>query len=110
MSKYNNKRVMLDGINFQSQREATRYAELKLLERAKVIKDLKLQPRYVLQDGFTKNGKRHRPITYIADFEYYDNEKQKTIIEDVKGYKTEVFKIKQKIFEFKYPDKTIILT
>lgn len=101
-NKYRNKKTVIDGITFDSKAEARRYAELKLLERAGEIKDLELQPKYRLLDGFKKNGKTYRPIDYIADFKYVDRE-GKTIVEDVKGKETEVFKIKQKLFEMKYP-------
>ena len=62
----------------------------------------------MLQPGFTKNGKRHRPITYRADFRVRYKDGHEAII-DVKGYKTQVFRIKQKMFEYKYPEKELIL-
>lgn len=102
MSKYRNRKTTIDGITFDSKAEARRYAELKLLEKVEEIRDLELQPRFRLVDGFKKNGKVFRPIDYIADFKYVDRE-GKTIVEDVKGKETEVFKIKQKLFEMKYP-------
>lgn len=106
MSKYRNRKTTIDGITFDSKAEARRYAELKLLERAGEIKDLELQPKYRLLDGFKKNGKVYRPIDYIADFKYVDRE-GKTIVEDVKGKRTEVFNIKKKLFEKKYPELEI---
>ena len=87
---------------FDSAREAQRYRELKLLEQAGEISNLELQPRFLLQDSFRKNGKTYRKIEYIADFKYI--EKDKTIVEDVKGLQTDVFKIKHKLFEKKYPE------
>ena len=87
---------------FDSAKEAQRYRELKLLERAKQISDLELQPRFLLQESFKKNGKTYRKIEYVADFKYI--EKGKTKVEDVKGLQTDVFKIKHKLFEKKYPD------
>lgn len=68
---------------FDSAKEAQRYRELKLLERAKKISNLELQPRFLLQESFRKNGKTYRKIEYVADFKYI--EKGKTIVEDVKG-------------------------
>lgn len=106
-SKYGNKKVKVDGYTFDSKKEARRYGELKLLLKGGVIKDLKLQPRYELQPSYKKNGKTIRKIEYIADFEYYDNEKQKLVIEDVKGMKTNTYKLKKKIFEYVYQDKEI---
>lgn len=101
MSKYNNKKTQVDMYIFDSVLEAKRYKQLALLEKANKISNLKLQPRFLLQESFKKNGKTHRKIEYIADFEYEEN--GQTIIEDVKGKQTEVFKLKHKMFEYKYP-------
>ena len=87
---------------FDSIQESKRYKELKLLERAGEIQNLELQPHFLLQDSFRKNGRTFRKIEYIADFKYIEN--GKTIVEDVKGMQTEVFKIKHKIFEKIYPE------
>lgn len=102
MNKYRNKKIVVDMYVFDSIRESQRYKELKLLERAGKIEDLELQPKFLLQESFKKNGKTYRKIEYIADFKYI--EKGKTIVEDVKGIQTDVFKIKHKLFEKKYPD------
>lgn len=108
MSKYHSKKTTIDGIIFDSKKEANRYAELKMLERCGAIRELRLQPTYLLQEGFKKNGKTYRKIEYKADFEYFDIQKGKVIVEDVKGVKTEVYKIKKKLFEYKYPELTIM--
>ncbi len=108
MSKYYSKKVVVDGITFDSKKEANRYSELKMLEKAGKIKDLKLQHQFVLQPPFRKNGKAIRAITYVADFTYYDLEKMKNVVEDVKGYKTDVYSMKKKMFEYIYPDLTIV--
>lgn len=108
MSKYHSKKVIVDGIEFMSKKEAERYYELKLLEMAGAIKDLKLQQQFVLQPPFKKNGKTIRAITYIADFTYFDLERMRNVVEDVKGYKTDVYTLKKKMFEYKYPDLTIV--
>ena len=68
---------------------------------------MQLQPRFLLQESFKKNGKTFRKIEYIADFMY--EEDGKVIVEDVKGMKTDVFKLKRKLFEYKYPDLTLKL-
>ena len=70
MNKYKNKKVIIDGIQFMSQKEGTRYCELKLMQKAKIISDLQLQPKFVLQEEFKKKGKTYQAITYIADFLY----------------------------------------
>ena len=101
-SKYKNKKTQIDMYIFDSTKEAKRYRELKLLEMAGEISNLELQPRFLLQESFKKNGKTYRKIEYVADFKYI--EKGKTKVEDAKGLQTDVFKIKHKLFEKKYPD------
>ncbi len=103
-SKYHSKKIIIDGIKFDSIREGKRYEELKILEKAGLIKDIELQKEFILQPSFKKNGKTYRKITYKADFYYYDNHLKRYVVEDVKGMKTEVYKLKKKLFEFKYPD------
>ena len=102
MNKYRNKKVQIDRYVFDSIKEGQRYRELAILERAGKISNLELQPRFLLQESFKKNGKTYRKIEYIADFQYIEN--GKTIVEDVKGIQTDVFKLKHKLFEKKYPD------
>lgn len=107
MSKYGAIKTTIDGITFDSKREAERYSELKLLERAGKIKDLKTQPRFTLLEGFKKNGKTFKPIHYTADFMYYDNELKQSIVEDVKGFAARDFSLRVKMFESKYPDLSL---
>ena len=104
MQKYNNRKVTIDGHTFASTLEANRYCQLKLLQRAGEISDLQLQVPFTLQESFKKNGKTYKAIKYVADFVY--TEKGKTIVEDTKSVATEtqVFKIKQKLFEKRYAD------
>lgn len=102
-SKYKNEKVTLDGYTFDSKLEAERYSQLKLLLRAKEITNLTLQPEYVLIPSFKKHGKTYRQLTYIADFSY-TNKNGNTIVEDVKGMQTDVFKIKYKLFEYFFPE------
>lgn len=92
MNKYDNKRVVVDGIRFDSKREAARWQELKLLERAGEIKGLERQVEYELipkQPG-------ERAVKYIADFRYIDHD-GKTVVEDTKGVKTPVYILKRKL-------------
>ena len=108
--KYHNKKTVADGIKFDSKLEAERYAQLKMMERAGVIRDLELQPSFELIPSFRKNGKTWRRTLYKADFRYILAEDDSYIIEDVKGSTsviTDVFRLKQKLFEYKYPDYTI---
>lgn len=108
MAKYKNKKIEVDGIKFDSKREAARYEQLKMLEKAKLIKELELQKVFELQPSFRKNGKTYRKITYKADFYYYDNHLKKYVVEDTKGFKTETYKIKKKMFEYVYPELELI--
>ena len=101
-SKYSNRKTVVDGIKFDSAREAYRYGELNLLQRAGVISGLELQPVFVLQEKFVRDGVYYKPITYRADFRYTEN--GKTVVEDSKGCKTEVYNIKKKLLLCKYPD------
>ncbi len=76
---------------------------LKLREQAGEIHDLVLQPKFLLQAGFRdREGKWHRAINYIADFRYVED--NRVIVEEVKGRETVVFRIKKKLFLYKYPD------
>ena len=108
--KYHNKKTVAYGIKFDSKLEAERYSQLKMMERAGVIRDLELQPEYELIPSFRKNGKTWRRTLYKADFRYILAEDDSYIIEDVKGSTaviTGVFRLKQKLFEYKYPEYTI---
>ena len=101
--KYGNKKTMLDGILFDSKREAQRYAELKLMERAREIYDLQLQVPFVLipVQKDEKGKVIERELKYIADFTYRDIKTGRLIVEDAKGVKTEVYKIKKKLMLYR---------
>jgi hypothetical protein len=107
-SKYNNRKTEVDGIPFDSAKEAARYQELKLLERIEMISDLVLQPRFELQPSFKRDGKTERAIWYVADFKYEAD--GRTIVEDAKGFRNEIFKLKRKLLLFKYPDIVFLET
>lgn len=106
--KYHAKQVVIDGIFFPSTKEGRRYRELKLQERCGVISELKLQPKFTLQDAFEHKGKKIRAIEYRADFQYIKN--GELIIEDCKGVKTPEYKLKTKMFLKRYPDMDILET
>jgi len=105
-SKYRNKKVIIDGIKFDSKKEANYYKNLIILKRTGFVIDFKLQPRFLLQEGFKKNGETYRPIYYIADFwvKYKDGTEK---IIDTKGVKTQVYRLKKKLFEKRYKNLTI---
>lgn len=94
-SKYRNKKTEVDGIVFDSKKEAARYGELKLLERQGVIRDLTRQVRLPLEvDG-------ERICVYVCDFRYFKKNKGLSfgnwIYEDVKGLRTPVYLLKKKL-------------
>lgn len=102
-SKYGAETTEIDGHKFDSRFEAEHYAELKLMERAGIITDLELQPRFLLQEGFIYHGHKERKVEYVADFQYYQD--GKLIVEDTKGFRTDTYKLKRKLFLYKYGDK-----
>ena len=104
-SKYRNVKTTVDGITFDSKREAARYCELKLMERSGEITFLELQPKFILQEGFTTDaGENIREIAYIADFSYHELSSNKAIVEDTKGVETKDFRIKRKLLLKRYPE------
>lgn len=102
--KYKNKKVVVDGHKFDSIKESHRYGELKLLERAGKIKNLQLQPKFELIPTIRTGEETLQKISYIADFMYQDCESGKMIVEDVKGYKTDVYLLKKRLFLQKYTE------
>ncbi len=103
MSKFHNKKTIIDDILFDSQMESHYYLYLKELKEQGVVVDFKLQPVFILQEGFYKDGKKIRPIQYIADFEVTYNDGHVEVI-DVKGKLTDTFLIKRKMLLYKYRD------
>lgn len=92
-SKYNAHRTVVDGRTFDSKAEARRYTELQLLLRAGEITRFDMQPRLV----FREQGEPM--FTYVADFRYIDVKSGRQVIEDVKGVRTDVYKLKKKLIE-----------
>jgi hypothetical protein len=103
VSKYNSKKTVVDGQTFDSKKEANRYQELVLLEKAGVIKNLSRQVKFVLiPSQRDESGKViERECSYKADFMYYD-EAGETIVEDVKGFRTKEYIIKRKLMLYQY--------
>lgn len=116
-SKYGNRKTVVNGIEFDSQKEAVRYQELRLLERAGKISGLRLQEKFVLipsqreastevyksgsQKGRRKPGKLlEKECSYIADFCYTEN--GESVVDDTKGFRTEAYKIKRKLMLERY--------
>lgn len=96
MSKYRAVKTIVDGIRFDSKREAARWQELKLLERAGHIELLERQVKYPLVVCGVKIG------TYIADAAYFDKQTGEHVTEDTKGFKTRDYIIKKKLMKALY--------
>jgi hypothetical protein len=94
-AKFGNQKVTIQGVNFDSKGERDFYIHLCDLHGKN---NVKLQPKFLLQEAFKKDGKTHRAITYVADFQIGSD------VYDYKGYETDVFKIKRKMFIKSYPD------
>ena len=117
MNKYHSRKAIVDGITFDSGREAERYSQLKLLEKSNKINGLALQVKFELLPAqyeetvevFTKGRNKGKPkrgkciekaVTYIADFVYCENGRM--IVEDAKGCRTKDYIIKRKLFRWRY--------
>lgn len=99
-NKYHNKKIIYDGLKFDSQHEADRYCELKLMERGKVITGLDRQVKFELIPSQKIDGKVvERPCTYIADFTYTDKD-GRFVVEDAKGMRIEPYITKRKLMLF----------
>lgn len=95
-NKYGNRKATVDGMAFDSRKEAARWRELTLLERAGEITGLQRQVKYELIPSQRIEGKVvERPCAYIADFVYRQD--GRTVVEDTKGVRTEAYRIKRKL-------------
>lgn len=102
-NKYGNHKTVVDGITFDSKKEADRWAELQMLDRAGLISDLKRQVRFEIVPKVKGNGETSRARYYVADFTYIQ-EGQK-VIEDVKSPATradKVYSLKKALMVWKY--------
>lgn len=95
-SKYRAIPTIVDGIRFASRKEAQRYCTLRMLQEKGFIRELKLQVPFIL----IEKSQYGREIKYVADFTYYENDK--FVVEDVKGVKTDVYKLKKRLLAEKY--------
>lgn len=106
-SKYHAQKTEVDGIKFDSKKESRDWKNLCTMEASGLISNLRRQVSFELQPKYvTKDGRKIRPISYVADFVYERD--GVTYAQDSKGMKTDVYKIKRKMFEYKYPDIVFI--
>ena len=116
-TKYHSKKVIVDGITFDSKKEARRWRELSLMQDAGRIEDLRRQVKFILipaqrepdqtgpRGGKIKGKVIERECSYIADFVYRDKETDKTVVEDTKGMRTTDYIIKRKLMLERYEIK-----
>lgn len=101
---------MYYGILFASQDEANEYLYARSQLESGRIRELILYKKFLLQEAFTDaNGKHHQDIEYETDFYFYDVRQKRYRVVDTKGFKTDVFRIKQKLFNFKYKEKGLYI-
>lgn len=103
MSKYLSHKTVVDGITFDSKDEAKYYEALKIRKYRGEIQNFELQPKFTLIQGFKKNGKTYRAITYTPDFVIYHNDNSEKYI-DVKGMTTQQGELRIKLFNHFYRD------
>lgn len=104
MRKYRNVKVEIDGIRFDSKKEAERYLTLKKWEEDGHITRLTLQPKYrLIPSQKFDHQENERPLDYKADFYYYDLDLDCEVVEDVKGVRTKDYVIKRKLFKYTHP-------
>ena len=108
MSKYYNKKTVVNGIKFDSKKEAVRYCHLDLMLRSGIISNLELQPRFEIAPTHKWNGKTQRKRSYVADFKYKKDGVE--IVEDVKGMRTALYILKRSLFLTQYPQYKFIET
>lgn len=101
-NKYHNTKVEYKGIKFDSVKEMKHYQLLEYRQKMGEIKDLKLQVPFELIPTYKINNKTIRKTVYIADFTYVSVIDNQIHIEDTKGFKTDVYRLKKKMFEYKY--------
>ena len=100
-NKYNNRKIIVDGITFDSKHEAEVYTQLKVLERRNQITNLRLQVPFILLEKYRINNRTVRAIKYIADFTFNNSDGQLEVW-DAKGVRTPTYKLKKKLFEYRY--------
>lgn len=105
-NKYGAKKTAVDGITFDSKHESQDYLRYKSMEKAGIIQNLQLQKKFILQEGFTNNqGQKIREIAYFADFYFLRDGKQYVVdSKSVITKKDKTYRLKKKLFEFRYKD------
>ena len=100
--KYHAQPTTIDGIRFDSKKEATRYGWLLYRQKIGEIRDLRYQVRYSITVTNLQTGELRDVAAYVADFEYFDVAADHVITEDVKGMRTALYRLKKKLVEAQY--------
>lgn len=103
-SKYGNKKVTVDGVEFDSKLEADYYLHLKQLHKDGVVESFEMQKQYVLLDAYVMNGKKRQPVKFTPDFVVHYADGRIEVV-DIKGSKFAVsrdFPLRKKMFEQRY--------
>lgn len=115
-AKYRNQKTVVDGMLFDSQKEANYYCELKLQKRAGEIVDFFLQVPFLVQEGYYKGGEWIKPIYYVADFlvikndnDYLGEYQAEVEVHEAKGHWTKEALLKKKLFEGRYPEYKFVV-
>jgi hypothetical protein len=100
-NKYGARKVVVDGLKFDSQREAKRWHDLKWLEGSGIISQLERQVPYVLAPAVNLHGEKRKKtaLRYVADFRYFDAKAGHFVVEDAKGHETDVARIKRHLMK-----------
>mgnify|MGYP001558131925 CR=1 FL=1 len=110
--KYNNTKVTIDEILFDSKKEAHMYGTLKRWVKEGKIKDFQLKPLFELipRMELMKKGKLrvNRPCTYTPDFMFFDIDQNRTRVLDAKGHRDSTYLVKKKLFDWIHKDKLYI--
>ena len=110
MNKYGNIKKIVNGHTFDSIAESRMYQNLLLLEKAGKITHLTLQPSFELIPSYVNAaGERIHPLTYRADFQFYDTEINRTRVVDCKGFKTKEYRLKKKLFDYQQRESQLFL-
>lgn len=105
-NKFGRKKQMINGIMFDSIAESDYYLYLLSLQQSGVVRHFEMQQPFQLQPAYEKYGKKVRPIEYVADFVVYYTDRSVEVI-DVKGFQTRDSRMKQKMFDYVYPNLTL---
>ena len=99
MNKYGARKTQVNGIMFDSMAEARRYGQLLILQKAGHVSGLTLQVPFILADSVILDGRKKPALRYIADFVYCDIKLGQIVVEDVKGVRTPLFRVKQHLMK-----------